>query len=705
MRCSTCITDITHSAIRPSKAVRAAAACPRVRTWASFSELEGLANSGCDLCTLFRQYLTNFVSHKHLSEDRGEVKLFIFGDDLGLNCDSFHGTIIVHVLDQESAHNWRGVQPANRQWKDVFEQAAEWLQKCLSTHKDCRNTGRSVLLEAESLTTDRWSPQARLPKRLLDLTHGESVVVIDCAEWVVNGMADFEDLLEYCTLSYRWGDTAHTCVLTSAFEFMLEIPVVSMPHTFRDAITVARKLGIRFLWIDALCIVQPSYGDNTEWLEEGSRMGIIYENAICTIAATSATHASQGFLGSMGTHIYPAEPCVINNNQDPSIPITLPTSSLSFNECVTESALNRRGWVVQERALSKRVLHFTERGLFWECGTIKANARDAPDGLSAQQDFPSCRLKETLLSIARVRRTSHVCPVEWFHFVGQYSFAQFTNPGDRLLALSSVARAVQPFFGKTEYVAGLWTHDLIRGLAWYCHWPQLKNRKEFDAIAPTWSWASVVGGITFAVNDLRSWRYDLVEIVNVNIKPMVRNNQFGSVLEGRLKIRGTLESQDLISRPGNSSGSWSDFVIWDEPINDDEAVASPKDGEFLKAGISTESKSISAVGNSSSVPRKDYTCLPIAWGTNYHNWKVYIAALVLEPIGAVARNNLGVLESISNEYRRIGYAEYKYEEFKTMEQILESLRNWRLEGSKSGFTKAQEMRQGMNQAPQEVIIL
>ncbi|PMD22407.1 hypothetical protein NA56DRAFT_570691, partial [Hyaloscypha hepaticicola] len=114
-----------------------------------------------------------------------------------------------------------------------------------------------------------------------------------------------------------------------------------MPHTFRDAITVARKLGIRFLWIDALCIVQPSYGDNTEWLEEGSRMGIIYENAICTIAATN-----------------------------PSIPITLPTSSLSFNECVTESALNRRGWVVQERALSKRVLHFTERGLFWECGTI-----------------------------------------------------------------------------------------------------------------------------------------------------------------------------------------------------------------------------------------------------------------------------------------------------------------------------------------------
>ena len=70
-------------------------------------------------------------------------------------------------------------------------------------------------------------------------------------------------------------------------------------------------------------------------------------------------------------------------------------------------------------------------------------------------------------------------------------------------------------------------------------------------LPPTWSWASVVGGITFAVNNLKSWRYDLVEIVNVNIKPMVRNNQFGSVLEGRLKIRGTLKSQNLISRLGN----------------------------------------------------------------------------------------------------------------------------------------------------------
>ena len=705
MRCPVCTNSITLGTVRPSKEDRAGSVVPRVRTWESFADLEARANGGCDLCTLFRQYLTNFVTHKDLSESKGEVKLFIFGgDSLGLNCDTFDGTIIVPVLDRGDTSDWRGARSTTYQEKGTFEQAAEWLQECVSRHTDCYGTGRSVLLEAESSIADQFSPNGRLPKRLLDLTHGESVFVIDCAEWVESGLAASEDLQEYCTLSYRWGDTSHSCVLTGTFDLMLELSLSDMPQTFKDAVAVTRRLGIRFLWIDALCIVQPSPEDNTEWLEEGSRMGIIYENAVCTIAATSAAHAGEGFLNSMGIHVYSADPCILTNEQDSSKTVILPTSTLSFAKCVTESALNCRGWVVQERALSKRVLHFTERGLFWECGTIKANAKNAPEGLSAPQDFPSCRSKETLLSIARVRITSHVCPVEWFHFVRQYSFAEFTNPGDRLLALSSVARAVQPFFGRTEYVAGLWKHDLIRGLAWYCRWPKFYNRKEFDAIAPTWSWASVIGGITFAVNDLRTWRYDLVDTVDVNIKPSVRRTKFGSVLEGRLKIKGTLEGRDLISKPENSHGYWSDFVIWDEPL-DEEAVKYLKKTKSAEGASDTATQPISALDNGANRPRKNWTCLPIASGNDIMSSRVYAGALVLEPIGEVIQNDKGISVSVSNEYRRIGWAEYLWEPVLTIDQIRENLRNWRDHSNKSSFIRAQETRQSMNPDPKEITIL
>ncbi|KAF1920435.1 heterokaryon incompatibility, partial [Ampelomyces quisqualis] len=91
---------------------------------------------------------------------------------------------------------------------------------------------------------------------------------------------------EYCTLSYQWGSASHSCVLSDSFEILLEMAFETMPQTFKDAVIVARALGVRFLWIDALCIVQPvASGDGADWCMEGPRMGVIYEHAMFTIAA------------------------------------------------------------------------------------------------------------------------------------------------------------------------------------------------------------------------------------------------------------------------------------------------------------------------------------------------------------------------------------------------------------------------------------
>ena len=83
----------------------------------------------------------------------------------------------------------------------------------------------------------------------------------------------------------------------------------------------------------------------------------------------------------------------------------------------------------------------------------------------------------------------------------QYSFARFTKPGDRLLGLSSVARAVKPFLGATWYLASLWGHDLV-------------------------------------------------EMVDKIINPASMRKKIGSVSEGKLKIKSTIEIQMFPRRKG-----------------------------------------------------------------------------------------------------------------------------------------------------------
>jgi hypothetical protein len=76
--------------------------------------------------------------------------------------------------------------------------------------------------------------------------------------------------------------------------------LATLPQTIQDAITVSKKLRIKHIWVDALCLIQDSTED---WEKESARMASVYQNAFVTIAATSASASDQGFLGSFSPHI------------------------------------------------------------------------------------------------------------------------------------------------------------------------------------------------------------------------------------------------------------------------------------------------------------------------------------------------------------------------------------------------------------------
>jgi len=134
-----------------------------------------------------------------------------------------------------------------------------------------------------------------------------------------------------------------------------------LPKTFQDAITVTRSLGKRYLWIDSLCIIQ--YEDGLkDWEKESGRIGSVFGNAYCTITATSAKDSTVGFLErNVRSDFFKIEESRYRS-------LYLSSVINYYGQDVEKGALNERAWVLQERALSRRTIHFTQNQAYFECG-------------------------------------------------------------------------------------------------------------------------------------------------------------------------------------------------------------------------------------------------------------------------------------------------------------------------------------------------
>jgi hypothetical protein len=166
----------------------------------------------------------------------------------------------------------------------------------------------------------------------------------------------------YVALSHCWGkppwnwSTTTSNKETRAQGFL----ITELPQTFQDAITVTRELGQRYLWIDSLCIIQ---GENGDWETEAKKMETVFKNAYYTIAATSAEDSNKGFLNRA---LEDSRYVTVPNSSHGKVYVC--TSIDDFDGDVVEGVLNKRAWVLQERALSCRTIHFTKRQTYWECG-------------------------------------------------------------------------------------------------------------------------------------------------------------------------------------------------------------------------------------------------------------------------------------------------------------------------------------------------
>lgn len=357
----------------------------------------------------------------------------------------------------------------------------DWLKVCFDPdqHTNC--------------PTSRTSPA---PLRLLEVMSDDRVRLVEKQGSHV----------QYAILSYCWGPSlAQQAIRT--LQSNLErrrggFPLSSLPATLRDSVIFTRHLGIQYIWIDALCIVQ----DGTEWQAEAGRMMQYYAGAYVTIAPIMCSSADQPFLNC------PEFPNVLI--QDPSFvgspggAIRLHPHQLSYalSDEIEASCWSERGWTLQEKLNSSRVIYVGENGISTQCREERRTyLRDGQDiscmeapSLGPRFIFAPDASRLLFSDLSLIRRIRKL----WHDILSEYIDRQLTFESDRLVAIAGVAERFGKLFRAhrpdTEYVAGLWKDDLCNGLCWK------QGHRDFDRARfkvinigpkstswPSWSWCSM----------------------------------------------------------------------------------------------------------------------------------------------------------------------------------------------------------------------
>ncbi|KAJ6444515.1 heterokaryon incompatibility protein [Purpureocillium lavendulum] len=368
----------------------------------------------------------------------------------------------------------------------------QWLDNCRKNHPLCQADIKSATMPTRVIDVGTRDDRSQL--RLVSTEH------MPCEP--------------YIALSYCWGVTADDILTLTAktFASMRQgIRESDLAQTHRETVVLARALGIRYIWVDALCIIQ---GDEADWARESKTMAQVYGNATLTVVAGRSADARNGYIDNTldaSTDRAPP-PC--------QLPVGAPPSDGGFNGGFVMISLPRstdlgpvlaRAWCCQERVCCRRAVMFGTEQLIFECETERAYE----NGLVKRPPAPRFFFDHlSQLPERSDRRNGKDATLrKWYDFLYTYTACHLSDPRDIFAAVGAIA---QQAAGKLEsrYLAGIWECDIVRGLLWKpCYHLEASANSKIPTTrpkptrltgatqgpivrAPSWSWAAVQGPVS-----------------------------------------------------------------------------------------------------------------------------------------------------------------------------------------------------------------
>ncbi|KAE9369225.1 HET-domain-containing protein [Stipitochalara longipes BDJ] len=362
----------------------------------------------------------------------------------------------------------------------------------------------------------------------------------------------------YTALSHCWGGQGKVPRTLRDTLVKHQEGITGLSKTFEDAVEVTRQIGVRYLWIDSLCIIQDEAND---FQKECSRMSLVYAGSYCMLSAADAEDGSGGLF-------IPRTSLDLQNLENP---VNSWTSLL-------KGPLGTRGWAFQEYQLSPRIVHFTKTRIFWECRACVAfedfpslvyrglvGGGDLDNSWSSGKQRATWRLFDRQYEICKKNNMAWTPEIprypssiqssefthsfrkdaihtRWLRAAESYSSRNLTYEADKLPAISGLAATIAGLLKGDVYLAGIWEKDLIRGLLWISV-PGTAVAGPKRIPYPSWSWASYCGRIHFlgSMNDGHKYIDSEIELLTESFK-MRSNLRFQNV--ARIKARTAILGLD-----------------------------------------------------------------------------------------------------------------------------------------------------------------
>lgn len=463
----------------------------------------------------------------------------------------------------------------------TLDLARAWLDDCLQNHPDCTSQASSRVIPTRLVDVGDATPGQPAPRPRLFFPP--------------TGCSQFQ----YLTLSHSWAKSKQSLnLLTDNLdELQVEIPLSALSQTFRDAIDITRRLSHRYIWIDSLCIIQNSRED---WEREAVTMADVYGNSACNIAVLGMDGVEGCFSLRNPLEIIPCRIQTENPGKGRNVYVLPQLLRTDYSlSALRRPPLLRRGWVLQERLLTSRILYFGADRLFWECcrHTLseswpikRTNSTDSSYRFSSKGKFralcefssPDSRdiTKPPNLISNRTLLLYHY----WQDTLCRYTEADLTFATDRFMALAGIVKTFQRHSGFT-YIYGTWREFWPLDLLWMYFQVRRPgelagsvHHKPTGLKVPSWSWAAKEGIKRFALVVHPDYQGSVVieylapvaETGTDDVSGNIRTISFlAPVLRGVVVVGVASDDRQIQVRLDDGHEA---FMFWDEDLKDGEEV-------------------------------------------------------------------------------------------------------------------------------------